>query len=129
MLPVPDTSDKIARDMLIAIRAEKRSALDRVRELEEREKTIEGWLKGVEPKQGELKIIPRRVALVLPLSHILKNVLREGRPHSNQELADIAREKGAVFKDSRSINSVLLGFMRAGLVDRKDEKWIWRKVS
>jgi len=113
--------DKATREMLAAIRAEKREAQQRVRDLEAREKTVEGWLNG----SGQTSLIPEDYQSSPTLKSILVAAVKLSQLN-NRELAALARGKGAIFKDLRSINSIMNGLKRADLVDSKNGKWFWK---
>jgi len=121
--------------MLEAVRAEKAKLKERLAQLDVREKTILGWMKEETP-QGDLLAAaaePKRGYLVLKprLGSFLRSVIEDGTPRSNAELAELAKAKGVVTEDMnlRSINSVMLSFMNAGLVKREHDKWVARKQN
>ena len=122
--------DNSTREMLEVVRAEKRKIQQRLAKLEEREKTILGWMAEENPQQ-QSTIDEKRPRIVIKprLENFLRDIISDGKPRSNAELAELAKAKGIVPEDVdlRSINSRLLGFMRANLVQRQNGKWIARK--
>ena len=116
--------DNSTQGMLEAVRAEKRKLQQRLAQLDEREKTILVWMEEEAPKGNRPRIVlkPR-------LPSFLRDTILDGKPRSNVELAEMAKARGIVSEDVdlRSINAVVLGFMKAGLVQRQNGKWIARK--
>lgn len=121
--------------MLEAVRAERNKLKERLTQLEEREKTILGWMKEETP-QGDLlagvaQAAPKHYVIKPRLGSFLRSVIDDGKPRSNAELAELAKAKGVVTDDTnlRTINSVMLSFMNAGLVKRENDKWVARKTN
>ena len=108
--------DNSTQGMLEAVRAEKRKLQQRLAQLDEREKTILVWMEEEAPKGNRPRIVlkPR-------LPSFLRDTILDGKPRSNVELAEMAKARGIVSEDVdlRSINAVVLGFMKAGLVQRR----------
>ena len=123
-------------DMLEAIRAEKRALQRRLTTLEERERVVVGWLAEESPQQ-ELPIAghgppPPPRSLIRPrLASFLRKVIDEGKPKTNQELAELAKARGIVEEDVdlRKINSIMLGFFNAGEVRREGDNWVVRRKN
>lgn len=124
------------RAMLEVVRGEKSRLKKRMDELDERERTILKWIEEEEGPQPELPM-PHGPAIVISprrpkptLQDLFREIMQDGRPRTNLELAEVAHLRGIVSGDVdlRSIHSTMMGLMNAGEVTRRDDKWI-RKVG
>ncbi len=119
----------VYQGMLEAVRAEKHKLQEQFQKqfakLEERERTILGWRE----EEGLINNRPKVILRSRTLPGFLREAIQDGTPRSNAELAELAKARGLVAGkvDLRSINAVMLGFMKAKLVQRQNERWIARK--
>jgi predicted transcriptional regulator len=116
------------QQMLEAVRAEKNQLKERLAQLEEREKTILGWQAEEEPQQ-ELPMDGRpklRLKTKLSLDGFLREAIKDRKPRSNEELAELGKLRGVLegHVDLRSVHATMMSFMNAGLVKRENEKWV-----
>jgi len=111
----------VYQGMLETLRAEKRKLQQQLAKLEEQEKTILSWSGEETPGTNRPKLIikPR-------LPTFLRETIQDGVPRDNAELAELAKSRGIVEGDIdlRSINAMMLGLMKADLVQRKHDKWV-----
>jgi hypothetical protein len=126
--PVDDFKTS-TRAMLEVVRGEKARLKKRMDELDEREKIILKWIEQEEGPQPELPIPPGRVRLRLrpSLKELLREVMQDGKPRTNAELAEVAKLRGLVDDDVdlRTINSTMLSLMNGGEpLLRREDKWI-----
>jgi hypothetical protein len=113
--------------MLDSVRAEKSTLEKRIAVLDQRLKTLEGWLAEEQPMQ--LRINGGSPAAGSPLSVFLRGVLADGRPHQLAELTGLVEAKGGLVRENakpgRVIHFALLGMSQHGHVERrKDGAWI-----
>jgi hypothetical protein len=117
------------RAMLEAVRGEKSRLKQRMDELNEREAVILKWIEQEEGPQQELPIsgsVIIRRRLKPTLQSVLREVMQDGHPRTNAELAEIAKMRGIVDDDVdlRTINTTMLSLMNAGEFIRREDKWI-----
>src|SRR6266849_5264267 len=93
-----------------------------IQKLEQQEKTVLEWQKAEGGPPEYAQVIPPRKP---KLSEFLRQIVKDGNPRTNAELAELAKAKGILNGkvDLRVINSIMLGFMKAKLVERKNERW------
>ena len=85
------------REMIDAVRAEQEKVRDRLMTLEQREATLRSWLTEEEPKQVELMIKSNgSTKSVSPLSAFLRETIADGKPHSTEDLAALAKARGLI---------------------------------
>lgn len=118
------------RAMLEVVRGEKTRLKKRLQELDEREAIILKWIEAEEGPQQESPMQPGRIMMRArnrpSLQDFFREVMQDGRPRTNAELAEVARLRGIVNDDVdlRTINSTMLGLMNSGEFTRRDDKWI-----
>ena len=124
------------RAMLEVVRGEKARLKKRMDELNQREEIILKWIEAEEGPQPELPMPPGRMTAIQPrrskptLQELFRDVMQDGRPRTNAELAEVAKLRGIVGDDMdlRSIHSTMMSLMNSGEFVRRDDKWI-RKLK
>jgi hypothetical protein len=130
------------RTMLQLVRNEKARLEERLKALEEREAVILGWIaqeEGMPHKPDQQELLPtspvRRHRILMrgkpSLVEFLKDVIGDGEPRSNADLAELAVNRGIVEAgvDLRSINSTMLSLLNAGIVERDKESSTWKSTA
>ncbi len=126
------------RAALEAIRGEKSRLQKRLSDLDSRERVILGW---IEEEEGPQQVFPfTPVKDVTPpgafrplarpsLQDTFRDVLQDGIPRSNVELAELAKMRGLIAEpiDLRSIHSTMMSLLNGGSVIRQDGKWTVKK--
>lgn len=116
-------SDNI-RDMLNAVKAEKRHLSYRLSVLDQREATLIAWLREEAPAQSQLTMDDDSRS---PLSAFLRIQLGDGKPHSMEELSLAAMQNGLVEDGKsprRSVNFTLQSLANAGLAKSTENGWV-----
>jgi len=123
------------RAILEAVRGEKARIKKRLEALDEREATILKWIEQEEgPVQEELPSMPNR-PVIAPrqpkptLQELFREVMQDGKPHTNAELSEIAKMRGLLAQDAdlRGVHSVMMSIMNMGEVYRRGDAWVLRK--
>src|SRR5258708_28767623 len=123
---------KTIRDMLQAVRAERKRIADRDDVLEEREETLLEWLKEETPEQAALPLNGEdKQQSASPLSRFLERALATGVKQTTDELVVLAQADPEVaekyLQPAKAINFTLQGWKHFGRVHQDaGKRWFMK---
>lgn len=111
------------RQMLEAVRSERRAMRDRDDMLKKREEQLLEWMKEEQPAQGSLNTNDWP-----PLTAFLLTSLADGKARSTEELSELANNEGLIGprkSPGRAVNIVMQGLYTRHLVKKiSDGRWL-----